>query len=64
MKEFDKWLKDFYDNHQGNYRFEPKAKEGWKAALEWALSTRGMNHYGTAPANCVQTSVIEQELEN
>lgn len=37
MKQFEKWLKTFYKNHQGDMRYEPTSKQGWKAALEWAL---------------------------
>ena len=37
MSEFDKWLKRFYKNHQGDRRFEPTSKMGWKAAMEQVL---------------------------
>lgn len=38
MKEFEKWLKTFYKDHRGYMRYEPKAKQGWRAALEWVKS--------------------------
>lgn len=38
MKEFEKWLKRFYKDHQGDRRFNPQASIGWRAALKWYQS--------------------------
>ena len=35
MKECKKWLEKFDKSHQGDRRYEPMAKQGWKAALLW-----------------------------
>ena len=35
MKAYKLWLKRFYENHQGNYHFNPDAKIGWRGALGW-----------------------------
>ncbi len=60
MKAFERWLKRFYKNHQGDKRFNPQAKVGWRAALEWVkqdcVYTEDDGH------ECVDMEMIEKEL--
>jgi len=63
MKQFEKWAEGRgWRDKKG--LFPPGMEDAWRACCEWMLSTRGMNHYETAFANCVQTSVIKKELNS
>ena len=64
MKEFEKWEKDFYANHQGNFHFDPTCKMGWKAALIWVLENR-KPYYDLEDKKVVATDsdIIHKELE-
>ncbi len=51
MKEFNKWLREPINRKPSSYpRFETgdedwAAKQGWKAALEWAEEQGSVNNY-------------------
>lgn len=54
MKEFERWWQ--YDAPNA-----PNAREGWKAALEWAKSQQEMDH--GANGYVIDPEIIEEELE-
>lgn len=64
MKNFNMWWLMEAQNIVGVGRAQEVnvAQETWKAALQWALSTRGKDKYGQI-VNNVQVSVIEKELD-
>ena len=63
MKAFEEWWNENKDRMLEWVHPEDFAREVWKAALEWTLSQRGLDHWGH-PANNVQTDIIEKELED
>ncbi len=60
MKAFERWLKRFYKNHQGDKRFNPQAKVGWREALEWVKKEAiSLDERGD-----ISRDIINRELES
>ena len=64
MEEHEKWLKTVQGNKYACNRFntwdeEVAAERGWKAALEYALSTRASSH-----RNIISAEFLKKELED
>ena len=65
MKQFEKWLKKFYKNHQGVMRYRPTVEQGWEEALKM-LSNRLKRETEPPNCRCFQTvqDIIKEELED
>lgn len=57
MKKFNEWWEKEQMDKRGAYGMQWVGEDIWKAALEWALSTRSSN-----PRNIVSAEFLKKEL--
>lgn len=65
MKEFEKWDEENFSRCLMCDKFHiiRHREEGWKAALEWALSKQKQICDDNCPIQVIPTFVIEEELQ-